>query len=114
MRAIRAVIPSAQFLQTEDLGKVFSTRPLRYQAAYENERRWLSLDMLSGRVEPGHRFHDELLCSGISQCQLEELASGEATPSSEEHTSELQSLMRISYADFCLKKKTSVSTQKKT
>src|SRR3546814_769232 len=80
MRAIRAVIPSAQFLQTEDLGKVFSTRPLRDQAAYENERRWLSLDLLSGRVEPGHRFHDELLCSGISQCQLEELASGEATP----------------------------------
>src|SRR3546814_7319743 len=27
-------------------------------------------------------------------------------PRSEEHTSELQSLMRISYADFCLKKKT--------
>src|SRR3546814_3261949 len=32
-------------------------------------------------------------------------------PRSEEHTSELQSLMRISYADFCLKKKnTSHST----
>src|SRR3546814_5950976 len=29
-----------------------------------------------------------------------------ATPRSEEHTSELQSLMRISYAVFCLKKKT--------
>src|SRR3546814_4659890 len=28
------------------------------------------------------------------------------TPRSEEHTSELQSLMRISYAVFCLKKKT--------
>src|SRR3546814_18193473 len=28
-----------------------------------------------------------------------------AGPRSEEHTSELQSLMRISYADFCLKKK---------
>src|SRR3546814_8163101 len=27
---------------------------------------------------------------------------------SEEHTSELQSLMRISYADFCLKKKTHI------
>src|SRR3546814_10656003 len=27
-------------------------------------------------------------------------------PRSEEHTYELQSLMRISYADFCLKKKT--------
>src|SRR3546814_8859715 len=30
---------------------------------------------------------------------------------SEEHTSELQSLMRISYADFCLKKKTQKKTQ---
>src|SRR3546814_4678877 len=29
---------------------------------------------------------------------------------SEEHTSELQSLMRISYAVFCLKKKTNRST----
>src|SRR3546814_2634595 len=31
---------------------------------------------------------------------------GEHVPRSEEHTSELQSLMRISYAVFCLKKKT--------
>src|SRR3546814_9673235 len=36
-------------------------------------------------------------------------AAGElllSTPRSEEHTSELQSLMRISYAVFCVKKKT--------
>src|SRR3546814_2727781 len=32
---------------------------------------------------------------------------------SEEHTSELQSLMRISYAVFCLKKKTKVTINKK-
>src|SRR3546814_3034372 len=31
---------------------------------------------------------------------------------SEEHTSELQSLMRISYAVFCLKKKTNQTTKK--
>src|SRR3546814_3283082 len=31
---------------------------------------------------------------------------GDLLPRSEEHTSELQSLMRISYAVFCLKKKT--------
>src|SRR3546814_7907770 len=31
--------------------------------------------------------------------------SHSASPRSEEHTSELQSLMRISYAVFCLKKK---------
>src|SRR3546814_3040098 len=34
-------------------------------------------------------------------------------PRSEEHTSELQSLMRISYAVFCLKKKTT-KTQRTT
>src|SRR3546814_1859073 len=33
---------------------------------------------------------------------------------SEEHTSELQSLMRISYAVFCLKKKTNKLTKKQT
>src|SRR3546814_6715282 len=33
---------------------------------------------------------------------------------SEEHTSELQSLMRISYAVFCLKKKTSKTTTTQT
>src|SRR3546814_4547288 len=33
---------------------------------------------------------------------------------SEEHTSELQSLMRISYAVFCLKKKKKKNTQKRT
>src|SRR3546814_4706984 len=33
---------------------------------------------------------------------------------SEEHTSELQSLMRISYAVFCLKKKTQESRSKKS
>src|SRR3546814_10453204 len=31
-------------------------------------------------------------------------------PRSEEHTSELQSLMRISYAVFCLKKKKRITT----
>src|SRR3546814_1044761 len=40
------------------------------------------------------------------------LASGTVRPTklrSEEHTSELQSLMRISYAVFCLKKKTKMT-----
>src|SRR3546814_7202249 len=37
----------------------------------------------------------------------------EAEPRSEEHTSELQSLMRISYAVFCLKKKKKIQTHNK-
>src|SRR3546814_6316427 len=38
-------------------------------------------------------------------------AAAEMVPRSEEHTSELQSLMRISYAVFCLKKKKYVNTR---
>src|SRR3546814_5407586 len=40
------------------------------------------------------------------------LAHGGYSNRSEEHTSELQSLMRISYAVFCLKKKNSYKEQK--
>src|SRR3546814_10033935 len=40
----------------------------------------------------------------VVRITLEQRPSG-ATHRSEEHTSELQSLMRISYAVFCLKKK---------
>src|SRR3546814_7993048 len=39
------------------------------------------------------------------------LHRGGMTPRSEEHTSELQSLMRISYAVFCLKKKIFIISQ---
>src|SRR3546814_5814080 len=41
-------------------------------------------------------------------------AAGHRAGRSEEHTSELQSLMRISYAVFCLKKKTERSKSLKT
>src|SRR3546814_4660218 len=38
-------------------------------------------------------------------CQSQSIADSNVSMRSEEHTSELQSLMRISYAVFCLKKK---------
>src|SRR3546814_6883583 len=44
--------------------------------------------------------------SDIGPLQKAERPAPAETPRSEEHTSELQSLMRISYAVFCLKKKT--------
>ncbi len=80
MREIRRVNPSARLLQTEDLGKTFSTAPLRYQAAHENLRRWLSFDLLCGRVDPRHGFFQRMLDHGIDEARLELLASGEARP----------------------------------
>ncbi|HMJ93704.1 MAG TPA: family 1 glycosylhydrolase [Allosphingosinicella sp.] len=80
MRAIRAVNPDALLIQTEDLGKTFSTAPLRHQAAHENERRWLSFDLLCGRVTEGHALRRNLLDAGIGEEELELLAGGEARP----------------------------------
>src|SRR3546814_3642619 len=50
---------------------------------------------------------DHVIVTGDSVNMVSEAAStGKPVHRSEEHTSELQSLMRISYAAFCLKKKT--------
>src|SRR3546814_8000174 len=53
-------------------------------------------------------LEDKLTEAAANLLDLEQrLAGGEHR--SEEHTSELQSLMRITYAVFCLKKKTHIS-----
>src|SRR3546814_3479925 len=46
------------------------------------------------------------ICDLLRPVSIAGRASPPHRPRSEEHTSELQSLMRISYAVFCLKKKT--------
>ncbi|HKT14228.1 MAG TPA: family 1 glycosylhydrolase [Allosphingosinicella sp.] len=80
MRAIRAANPAARLLQTEDLGKTFSTAPLRYQAVYENRRRWLTFDLLGGRIDPRHPWHAILRRNGIRPAELEAFESGEGRP----------------------------------
>jgi dTDP-4-dehydrorhamnose reductase len=70
MRAIRAVTPRARLIQTEDLGKVFSTPLLQYQADHENERRWLTFDLLMGRVTRDHPWFDLFLSFGIAESEL--------------------------------------------
>src|SRR3546814_5016413 len=79
-----------------------------------------AMDLLPGA---GRRENRRLACScrwlrvgahDARRCQCPRLRTGCRWPGaevqrgcrSEEHTSELQSLMRISYAVFCLKKKT--------
>src|SRR3546814_5509382 len=49
-----------------------------------------------------------------ARCDAEKKAENASDSRSEEHTSELQSLMRISYAVFCLKKKTQQTPTEKT
>ncbi|HKO61961.1 MAG TPA: family 1 glycosylhydrolase, partial [Pyrinomonadaceae bacterium] len=71
MRAIRKVNPDARLVQTEDLGKTFSTPTLNYQAEFENERRWLTYDLLCGRLSPETMMGDHLLWLGIDEGELQ-------------------------------------------
>jgi dTDP-4-dehydrorhamnose reductase len=64
MEEIRAVAPDAELVTTEDLAHVFSTPHLRYQAEFEDHRRWLSLDLLTGRFGPDHPLYGHLLAWG--------------------------------------------------
>lgn len=54
MQEIRKINPEAKLIQTEDLAKTYSTEKLKYQAEFENERRWITFDLLSGRVNKEH------------------------------------------------------------
>src|SRR3546814_8750167 len=59
----------------------------------------------TGWPPPAHTFGAEALLRGFGVPDVKR---------SEEHTSELQSLMRLSYAVFCLKKKKTTQQQHRT
>src|SRR3546814_6138594 len=56
-------------------------------------------------LQLGHEISDGALAAAQQVEDLPSMGLCEHCERSEEHTSELQSLMRISYAVFCLKKK---------
>src|SRR3546814_8679570 len=76
-------------------------------APSQHERSHQRADNAS-RIE--HEQHQPLQTDAPTHCPVRNESRNDQCvdrqPRSEEHTSELQSLMRISYAVFCLKKKT--------
>jgi dTDP-4-dehydrorhamnose reductase len=81
MREIRAVNPRAELVQTEDLGKVESTPALEPQRDFENARRWLTWDILSGTLTREHPCWNylESSYSGFER-ELELFADGASAP----------------------------------
>jgi dTDP-4-dehydrorhamnose reductase len=80
MQAIRRVVPWARLVQTEDIGTIFSTPGLGYQARFENERRFLTLDLLSGRVGRDHPLRGWLVGCGIDDKELESFGDEPCRP----------------------------------
>ncbi len=70
MQAIRKVQPAAKLVQTEDMGQIHCTPELAYQAEFENQRRWLSFDLLCGKVTNEHWLWGHLIQAGITEQEL--------------------------------------------
>ncbi len=80
MRAVRSINPAAALVQTDDLGKTFSSPRLQYQADFENERRWLSWDLLCGRVDREHPMWHYLVWAGAEESEIEFFAENPCPP----------------------------------
>jgi dTDP-4-dehydrorhamnose reductase len=79
MAEIRKVNPAARLVQTEDLGFTFSTPLLADQAHFENDRRWLTWDLLFGRVGRDHPLWTRLCGFGLGD-RLRAIADAPCAP----------------------------------
>ena len=70
MRAIREVNPDAKLVQTDDLGKTYSTPEMGAVAEFYNDRRWLAWDLLCGMVGPDYKLWPYLTRSGIDPAEI--------------------------------------------
>src|SRR3546814_3142988 len=87
---------------------LFRARRAAFAArAAETSLAWLFFDACTAPA-PGMTIDE----AAIRRNKGRAMSKGEIGCRSEEHTSELQSLMRISYAVFCLKKKRHNQTRK--
>jgi dTDP-4-dehydrorhamnose reductase len=80
MERIRRINPRAELYQTEDIGKVFATADLGDQCRYENQRCWLSLDLLFGRVGADHPLRRHLEEHGVESRLLDQLCNEPCPP----------------------------------
>ena len=70
MQAIRAVNPNAKLVQTDDLGKTYSTPDMRDIAEFYNDRRWLAWDLLCGMVDANYPMWTYLTSTGIDPAEF--------------------------------------------
>jgi dTDP-4-dehydrorhamnose reductase len=70
MGRIREITPRARLIQTEDAGTTHSTPALAAQARFENHRRWLTVDLLTGRVSETHPLWPWLMACGTSPSDI--------------------------------------------
>ncbi|HET7698739.1 MAG TPA: family 1 glycosylhydrolase, partial [Vicinamibacterales bacterium] len=80
MRAIRGIVPQARLVQTEDCGRSFGTVATAAQVRFEEQRRWLTFDLLTGRVTSSHPLWRWLTSHGAVAGELAPLAEQPCAP----------------------------------
>src|SRR3546814_7668760 len=102
MMSVRGPIFTSAIAISTALVSVPAAAQTEQRSNYQLEAQDLGSALRSvGRASNSEIFFETSIVKGKQAPAL----NGRYTPRSEEHTSELQSLMRISYAVFCLKKK---------
>jgi dTDP-4-dehydrorhamnose reductase len=79
MQAIRGACPAARLIQTEDLGFILSTPEMQGEADFQNARRWLTWDLLCGKVDTGHPLWSRIESFGFG-ARLQAIAENPCPP----------------------------------
>ena len=79
MREVRQVNPAARLIQTEDLGQTYGTPAFTSEIAFQNQRRWMTWDLLIGQVVPGHALWARLEAFGFA-ARLDAIAAQPCPP----------------------------------
>src|SRR4051812_35946497 len=80
MRAIERVNGRARLILNEDVATVHSSHVMADEAAFQNERRWLTFDLLCGQVDRDHALWERLGMARLESDGLGELAQAPRVP----------------------------------
>lgn len=80
MQKIREINHEAKLIPTEDICKVHSTAALKSQADFENSRRWLTYDLLTGKMNSEHPLWEYFIKNGITKEELDFFSANICTP----------------------------------
>lgn len=80
MDAFRQVVPEARLIQTEDCGRTFGRPAMAEQVNHESERRWLTWDLLTGRVDERHPLLAFLTGAGMTAGEVQWFSDARCPP----------------------------------
>ena len=79
-REIRRVRRDAELIVNEDCGRTYGTAETQEAVAFDSHRRWLTFDLLTGRVGPEHPLWEYLVAAPDAEASLNALRDDPIPP----------------------------------